>query len=60
MATGRGVGRVTEVEDFFIVSVTKPQDGECKYIQNVGNTLYSCKTDTHEINVPRNSIKILD
>jgi hypothetical protein len=59
VATGRDVGRVTEVENFFTVSVTKPQDGECKYIQNVGNTLY-CKTDPHEINVPRNFIKILD
>lgn len=60
MTTGIDVGCVTEVEDFFIVSVTKPQDGECKYIQNVGNTLYSCKTDPREIHVPRNSIKIPD
>lgn len=60
MATGRDVGCVTEVEDLFIVSVTKPQDGECKDLQNVDSTLYSCKTDPHEIHVPRNSIKILD
>jgi len=60
VATGKDVGCVTEVEDFFIVSVTKPQDGECKDLQNVGNTIYSCRTDPREIHVPRNSIKILD